>query len=109
MQTVYFLAIALTGGLLFAFFATGWGSYKDKKIPEMSVVFRWFAAGMTAAGLAAYAYIFGSGGDVGEIIKTVTDNLELDALTKFAASAAEEVKEVAANAAEEITVGMPNF
>jgi hypothetical protein len=109
MQTVYFLAIALTGGLLFAFFATGWGSYKDKKIPEMSVVFRWFVAGMMAAGLAAYAYIFGSGGDVGEIIKTVTNNLELDALTKLTSSAAEEVKEAVVSATEEITVGMPNF
>lgn len=112
MQTVYFLAITLVGGLLFAFFATGWGSYKDKKLPDTPVIFRWFVAGAVAAGLAAYAYIFGSGGDMGEVIKTITDNLELDALTKLTKVATEEVQEAmtsAAAAAEEIKVGMPNF
>ena len=109
MQTVYFLTITLIGGVLFAFFATGWGSYKEKKLPDKPVVFRWFVSGAVAAGLAAYAYIFGSGGDVGEVIKTLSDNLELDALAKLTKVAAEEVQEVVATAAEEIKVGMPNF
>lgn len=109
MQTVYFLSITLIGGLLFAFFATGWGSYKDKKLPDTPVIFRWFVAGAVAAGLAAYAYIFGSGGDVSEVIKTLSENLELEALTKLTKVATEEVQEVVTTAAEEIKVGMPNF
>ena len=109
MQTVYFLAITVIGGLLFAFFATGWGSYKDKKLPDKPVMFRWFIAGAVAAGLGAYAYIFGSGGDVGEVIKSLSDNLDLDALTKLTQAATEEVQEVVTTAAEEIKVGMPNF
>ena len=109
MQTVYFLAITILGGLLFAFFATGWGSYKDKKLPDKPVILRWFVAGAVAAGLAAYAYIFGSGGDVGEIIKTVADNLEVEAFLKMTSAAAEDAKEVLSSATDELTVGMPNF
>jgi hypothetical protein len=109
MQSAYFIAISLIGGLLFAFFAVGWTSYKDKKIPEKAVIFRWFVAGMVAAGLAAYAYIFGSGGDVGEIVKSVSESLDMDAILKMTAAATEEVTEVAVSAAEEIKVGMPNF
>jgi hypothetical protein len=109
MQTIYFLAITVIGGLLFAFFATGWGSYKDKKLPDTPVMFRWFVAGAVAAGLAAYAYIFGSGGDVGEVIKTLSENLELSALTKLTQVATEEVQEAMTSVSEEIKVGMPNF
>ena len=103
------MAITVIGGLLFAFFATGWGSYKDKKLPDTPVVFRWFVAGAVAAGLAAYAYIFGSGGDVGEVIKTLSDNLELESLAKLAKGAGEEVVITATAVAEDIKVGMPNF
>lgn len=109
MQTLYFLAITIAGGLLFAFFATGWGSYKDKKLPDKPVMFRWFIAGAVAAGLGAYAYIFGSGGDVGEVIKNLTDNLDLEALTKFTKTATEEVQEAVTTVSEEIKIGMPNF
>jgi hypothetical protein len=109
MQSAYFIAISLIGGILFAFFAVGWASYKDKKIPEKAVIFRWFVAGMVAAGLGAYAYIFGSGGDIGEIVKNVSESFDVGAIIKMTTGATEELVDVAVSAAEEIKVGMPNF
>lgn len=87
MQTLYFLGIALGGAVLSLFAATGWSSYKHKKIPERPVMFRWFVAGLVAAGLVAYAWIFGAGGDVGAAIKQLGGSLDLPAVGTLAAGA----------------------
>jgi hypothetical protein len=97
METTYFLAITLVGGILFLFFAVGWSAYKEKKIPETPLLFRWLIAGLVATGLGAYAWIFGAGGNVEEVIKQVGDAL---------ASSTETVASVGGN---DITIGMPNF
>jgi hypothetical protein len=95
METTYFLVITLVGGLLFLFFSVGWTSYKEKKIPETPLLFRWFVAGLVFTGLAAYAWIFGAGGNVEEVWKQVGDALTSDALPTIGGS--------------ELRVGMPNF
>ena len=129
METLYFLAITVTGGILTLFFAAGWGSFKHKKVPEKPVLFRWFVAGLVAAGLGAYAWIFGSGGDVQGFVKTMGESMELSSLLKMAsvstllASTMEGVTEggevaeggettaaaAAAAASSELTIGMPSF
>ncbi len=105
METVYFLVIAFIGGLITLFFAAGWGSFKEKKIPETGILFRWFIAGLVASGLGAYAWIFGSGGDVSQLTKTLIDSLDIKNLQSTAETVVETVKE----AGEELTVGMPAF
>lgn len=105
METVYFLVIALVGGFITLFLAAGWGSFKDKKVPETGILFRWFLAGLVACGLGAYAWIFGSGGDVSQLTKTLVESLDI----KTVQSAAETVVETVKEASEELTVGMPTF
>lgn len=117
--------------MLALFFSAGWGSYKEKKIPERRLLFRWFLAGMVACGLAAYAWIFGAGGNVGEAMKKITGVLELDSIAKIVSGGAalaaatsatdasladEETTEKSpssgrdrAQSVAEMTVGMPSF
>jgi hypothetical protein len=126
MSTLYFLGISLGGGLLALFLAAGWGSYKEKKIPEKGILFRWFVAGLVACGLAAYVWIFGSGGNVGEIITKIGGALDLESFLKLAsiggaaaaATSAEETVETLQESSNMVTVeekkpelkvGMPNF
>jgi len=127
METLYFLAITVTGGILTLFFAAGWGSFKHKKVPEKPVLFRWFVAGLVAAGLGAYAWIFGSGGDVQGFVKTMGESMELSSLLKMAsvstllastvegatdgeaAEGGETTTTATAAASSELTIGMPSF
>ena len=99
METLYFLAIALGGGILALFFSAGWSSFKHKKIPEKGILFRWFIAGLVTAGLVSYAWIFGSGGDVEDVVQRIGGALDLESVMKLATTA-----EVA-----EMKIGMPNF
>jgi hypothetical protein len=120
MPTLYFLGITLGGGLLALFLSAGWSSFKHKKIPEKGILFRWFVAGIVAAGLIAYAWIFGSGGDVGEVINRIGETLDIQNVMKLAATVgtvavatealedSAEAKE-AKEAKEELKIGMPNF
>ncbi len=107
------------------FVSAGWSSFKHKKIPEKGILFRWFVAGLVAAGLLGYAWIFGSGGDVGEIVNRIGDALDLENVMKLTATAgalgglvgSTEVAEDAAAAAalakdakkDELQIGMPRF
>ncbi len=125
METLYFLGIALGGGIMALFVSAGWSSFKHKKIPEKGILFRWFVAGLVAAGLLGYAWIFGSGGDVGEIVNRIGDALDLENVMKLTATAgalgglvgSTEVAEDAAAAAalakdakkDELQIGMPRF
>lgn len=88
METAYFIGISLGGAALTLFTATGWSSYKHKKIPEKPVLFRWFVAGLVAAGLVAYAWIFGAKGDVGGALKKIGGALDIDAVQSLSAIAA---------------------
>ncbi len=112
MESLYFLGIALGGGCMALFVAAGWGSYKDKKVPEKAILFRWFIAGLVASGLLGYAWIFGSGGDVSGMMQRITETLDVDtvvkavslsALTASVSAATEEEKK------DELQVGMPSF
>ena len=126
METLYFLAIALGGGLLAIFLSAGWSSFKHKKIPEKGILFRWFVAGIVAAGLLSYAWIFGSGGDMGDVVNRITGALDLENVLKLTATMgtvaaateafgdAEEAKEAkeakeGKEGKEEMKIGMPNF
>ncbi len=101
METFYFIGITLGGGLLALFLSAGWGSFQYKKIPEKAILFRWFVAGIVAAGLLAYAWIFGSGGDVGDVIHKIGGALDLENVMNF--------NTVAEVIQDELTIGMPNF
>lgn len=124
METLYFLGIALGGGALALFFSAGWSSFKHKKIPETGILFRWFVAGLVAAGLLAYAWIFGSGGDVGSMVNRIGDALDLENVMKLTATAgalgslvgnvgnagnAGNVEKEEESKREELQIGMPRF
>ncbi len=108
METLYFLGIALGGGLLSLFLSAGWSSFKHKKIPEKGILFRWFVAGLVAAGLLAYAWIFGSGGDVGEVMNRLGGALELSAIAGLTAATVGN-EETPVEKREELQIGMPKF
>ncbi len=123
METFYFLGITLGGGLLALFLSAGWSSFKHKKIPEKGILFRWFVAGLVAAGLLAYAWIFGSGGDVGDIVNRIGGALDIENVVKltttlgaaaaatagFESAVATTEGDKATEKEENIKIGMPNF
>ena len=113
MQTLYLIVITALGGFLALFGAAGWGSFKEKKLPATAVLFRWFVTGILTSGLAAYAWLFGAGGDPTTLLEKVGDALEVKEVVETLKSAVgntvtDVAKEVSAAAAE-ITVGMPTF
>ena len=104
------------GGFLAIFAAAGWGSYKEKKLPATPMLFRWFIAGILSSGLASYAWLFGAGGDPTKILEKLGDSLEVKEIAETLTSAVsgvtaagKEIAAEAANAASELTVGMPTF
>jgi uncharacterized membrane protein len=102
METLYFIVLTLVGGILLLFFAAGWTSYKEKKIPETPILFRWFVAGIIGTGLAAYTWIFGYGGDVGEVVQKLGEAI---------ASSEDSLSELSQETSDiqSITVGFPRF
>jgi len=106
MQTVYLIVLTALGGLLTLFAVAGWSSYKDGKLPETSMLFRWFAAGILTTGLSAYAWLFGAGGDPTKILEQVGESLEVKEIMEGLTSAAGNIKP---DGGGEMTVGMPNF
>ena len=124
MSTAYLILFTLLGGGLALFVAAGWSSYKENKLPENSILFRWFVAGSFTCGLAAYAYLFGAGGDPTSMFQSIGDSLEIKVVVKTltsavttttaaavtAVTATEESKKSAVVSENEmIKVGMPNF
>ena len=125
MSTAYLILFTLLGGGLALFIAAGWSSYKDNKLPETSIFFRWFVAGSFSCGLAAYAYLFGAGGDPTSMFQSIGDSLEIKEVVQTLTSAVaassvvgaavggsvDDVKKAVASTdnKEEIKVGMPNF
>jgi hypothetical protein len=118
METFYFLGITLGGGALALFISAGWSSFKHKKIPEKGILFRWFVAGLVTAGLIAYAWIFGSGGDVGDMVNRLGGALDLENVMKLTATAgalsgfvgsSETKEEPEESKKEELQIGMPRF
>jgi hypothetical protein len=116
MATLYLIVLTALGGFLALFGAAGLSSYKDKKLPATPMLFRWFVAGALSAGLGAYAWLFGAGGDPTTILEKLGESFEVkevmetlnSAVGSAAAGAAESVAE-AADAASEMTVGLPRF
>jgi hypothetical protein len=115
MQTVPLLVITMIGGLVALFFSAGWASYKEKKLPETPVLFRWFVTGLLTSGLGAYAWLFGAGGDPSALLESVGEALEVKEVVKTLTSAvnsgAAEAVQAAGDAvsAMELNVGMPSF
>ena len=103
----------LLGGVLATFAVAGWSSYSEGKLPELQAIFRWFLAGITAAGLSAYVWLFGTGGDPSKLLEGVSKTLEvkemMENLATSVGGAAESELIVAKEKPTEITVGMPNF
>jgi hypothetical protein len=130
-STPYLILFTLLGGGLALFIAAGWSSYKENKLPENSVLFRWFVAGSFACGVAAYAYLFGAGGDPTSMFQSIGESLEIkevvETLTSAVATGATAAAAVATVATvggsgesqkkqktssesnEELKIGMPNF
>lgn len=112
MPTLYLIISIILGGCLALFAAAGWSSYKDKKLPNTPDLFRWFVAGSLSSGLAAYAWMFGAGGDPEALIGKLSESLEVkqiaETLTSAVGGALEGAKK-AAESAGEMTVGMPTF
>jgi hypothetical protein len=126
MSTAYLILFTLLGGGLALFIAAGWSSYKENKLPENSVLFRWFVAGSFTCGIAAYAYLFGAGGDptsmfqslgesleIKEVVETLTSAVAVGGAVAGATTVGDEpvVKKSRAisEGTEELKVGMPNF
>lgn len=113
MNSLYLLVFGLIGGFFALFGAAGWASFKDKKLPDNSTLFRWFLTGIFGSGLAGYAWIFGAGGDPSEFIGKVSDALEVkevvETLTSAVGGAAKTASDIASNVGSELTVGMPSF
>ena len=120
MATADLLLFTILGGALALFVAAGWSSYKDKKLPETALLFRWFVAGSFTAGLAAYAYLFGAGGDPTNMFKSIGESLELGQVVETLTSAVGPATDASSEGAttankkvaggdEELKVGMPNF
>ena len=118
MESLYFLGIALGGGCLALFVSAGWGSYKNKKVPEKAILFRWFIAGLVASGLLGYAWIFGSGGDVSGMMQRISETLDVDTVVKAVSLSAltagmstKESKDAKEDEEkkDELQVGMPSF
>jgi len=115
MQTMYLIVMTILGGLLSLFASAGWGSYSEKKLPETPVLFRWFVTGTLGSGLAAYAWLFGAGGDPTKFLESMGDALEVKEVMEGLTSAVAATKDVAETVADtvadagEMTVGMPTF
>jgi hypothetical protein len=126
MSTAYLILFTLLGGGLALFIAAGWSSYKENKLPENSVLFRWFVAGSFASGVSAYAYLFGAGGDPTSVFQSIGDSLEIKEVVQTLTSAVSTSATVATVAAaatvggdkkpkgssesgDELKIGMPNF
>lgn len=126
MSTAYLILFTLLGGGLALFIAAGWSSYKENKLPENSVLFRWFVAGSFTCGVAAYAYLFGAGGDptsmfqsigesleIKEVVETLTSAVATGATAAAAISGSESQNQKKSRAVsesgEELKIGMPNF
>jgi drug/metabolite transporter (DMT)-like permease len=119
MQTVYFIVFTVLGGVLAVFASAGWTSYTEHKLPDTHSLFRWLLAGTLTSGLAAYAWLFGAGGDPSALLAIMGDALDVKEVVKTLSSAvhstAEVVEPVAATivsakeTAAELTLGMPTF
>lgn len=112
MATLYLIVSIILGGCLALFGAAGWSSYKDRKLPNTPDLFRWFVAGSLGSGLAAYAWIFGAGGDPEALLGKLGETLEVKEIAETLSSAvgaAGDSAKKAAEAAGEMTVGMPQF
>ena len=133
MSTAYLILFTLLGGGLALFIAAGWSSYKENKLPENSILFRWFVAGSFTCGVAAYAYLFGAGGDPTSMFQSIGESLEIKEVVETLTSAVATGTTVATAAAaavssssggdsqnqkkpralseggEELKIGMPNF
>ena len=136
-STPYLILFTLLGGGLALFIAAGWSSYKENKLPENSVLFRWFVAGSFACGVAAYAYLFGAGGDPTSMFQSIGESLEIkevvETLTSAVSTGATAAAAIAtigggsgsgsgsssgenqkktrsvSESGEELKIGMPNF
>lgn len=114
---MYLIVLTLLGGCLSLFASAGWGSYSEKKLPATPVLFRWFVTGLLASGLGAYAWLFGAGGDPTKWLESLGNSLEVKEVMEGLTSAAGSIStatataavEKVAEAASEITVGMPTF
>ena len=116
MQTLYLFIITLVGGFLALFSVAGWSSYKDKKLPTLPIMFRWFVSGILSTGLLSYAWIFGAGGDPSALLGQVGEALDVHEVMGTLTSAVgstktveDFVKNTSASESEGITIGMPTF
>ena len=112
MQTLYLIVMTAIGGLLSLFAAAGWGSYRDKTLPATPMLFRWFVTGTLGAGLGAYAWLYGAGGDPTKFLESISEALEVKGVMEGLTSAVGGVTDVAKDVAEvtsDLTVGMPTF
>jgi len=109
MQTIALLVMTIIGGLLSLFGAAGWSSYKEKKLPDTPVLFRWFVSGLLISGMGGYAWIYGAGGDPSALLEKVGGALEVHEVMETLTSAAGSTAKNAAESVAEISVGMPAF
>ena len=113
---MYLIISIILGGCLALFGSAGWSSYKDKRLPNTPDLFRWFVAGSLTSGLAAYAWMFGAGGDPEALLGKLSESLEVKEIAETLTSAVGSVGSAAAAGAKkaaeeaaEMTVGMPRF
>jgi hypothetical protein len=109
MQTIALLIMTVIGGLVSLFGAAGWSSFKEKKLPDTPVLFRWFVSGLLISGLGGYAWIYGAGGDPSAFLEKVGGALEVKEVMETLSSAATTGSSVVSAVVPELNVGMPSF
>ena len=114
MQTLYLIVITAIGGCIALFGAAGWSSYKEKKLPAMPMMFRWFITGIITSGLGAYAWLFGAGGDPSQFLESVSSALEVKEVMESLSSAvgggeSSEQSGKKDTSDGELKIGMPTF
>jgi hypothetical protein len=109
MQTASLLTITLVGGLLVPFSVASYTSYTEKYIPDLKILFRFFLAGIVTFGASAYAWLYGAGGDPGQLLESVGEALEVKQVMDTLTTSVTHAKESPVEADEEIQVGVPPF
>ncbi len=99
---------AILGGFLAAVIAAGYNSYANDKIPDKTILFRWFIGGLLFIGISVYVWLFGVGADFKNIVENANSVDLIAGISAMAATAT--TKPIVEESSEpELIVGMPNF
>jgi hypothetical protein len=109
MQSISLLVITVVGGFLVPFAVAGYTSYTEQYVPDIKILFRFFLAGIVTFGASAYAWLYGAGGDPGQVLEAVGEALEVNQVFETLSTSVSGAKESPVEADEELQVGNAPF